>query len=403
MSTICVQKLGLNKFVFNFIRDICEISGKKMAAQRIHIEEFLELAKHHPVIDVRSPGEYSHAHILGAQSIPLFTDEERKVVGTAYKQQNREAAIKIGLDYFGPKMSGIVRSVESIARSNDSEFPTPNSKLVLVYCWRGGMRSGAISWLLDLYGFKVYTLIGGYKKFRNYVLDTFKLPFQLNIVGGYTGSGKTELLKELKENGETVIDLEAIASHKGSAFGNIGMPKQPSQEMFENILAQALHKAIGTGESSMKEVSHSPFTIHYSPIWLEDESQRIGLVNIPGDLWRNMRQSPVYFLDIPFEERLKHIAEEYGQLDKQRMLDAIERIKEKLGGQNAKLAAQLLEEGNTVESFRILLKYYDKFYLKGLHNREALNSLLHSVECKSVTVENASILIRKSRATKEKV
>ncbi|MBI5858344.1 MAG: tRNA 2-selenouridine(34) synthase MnmH [Sphingobacteriales bacterium] len=372
-----------------------------MAIEKINIEQFLELAKQHPVIDVRSPAEYNHAHIPGAYSLPLFTDEERKVVGTTYKQESREAAIKIGLDYFGPKMSEIVRSVESIVGSQDSglltnDLPTgqAGSRLVLTYCWRGGMRSAAIAWLLDLYGFKVFTLIGGYKKFRNYVLDTFKLPFQFNILGGYTGSGKTELLKALKEKGETIIDLEKIAKHKGSAFGNIGMSQQPTQEMFENILAQELRRSMGNSEWSIQQQPHSPFTIHYSPLWLEDESQRIGHVNIPNDLWATMRKSHIYFLDIPFEERLKHIVEEYGCLDKQKMMDAIERIKEKLGGQNAKLAIQLLEEGNTEESFRILLKYYDKFYFRSLHNREGLNSLLHTVECKSVNPENASQLIR---------
>lgn len=329
--------------------------------------------------------------------MPLFTDEERKVVGTTYKQQSREAAIKIGLDYFGPKMRKMVEEVESLVCSNksdgaDSGLPTPDSRLILVYCWRGGMRSGAVSWLLDMYGFKVYTLIGGYKKFRNYVLDTFKLPFQFNILGGYTGSGKTELLKALKEKGEQVIDLEEIAKHKGSAFGSIGMPKQPAQEMFENLLSCEL-RAMSCEQSQL----NPPFTIHHSPLWLEDESQRIGLVNIPNDLWNNMRQSSVYFLDIPFEERLKHITEEYGSLDKQRMIDAIGRIKEKLGGLNAKNAISFLEEGNTVESFRILLKYYDKHYLKGLHNRDNVNSLLHTVECKSVIPENANQLIRLSR------
>ncbi len=358
-----------------------------MPAEKIHIEQFLELTKKHPVIDVRSPGEYNHAHIPGAHSMPLFTDEERKVVGTTYKQQSREAAIKIGLDYFGPKMRLIVDSTESLVVSQnkekqDSKLMAPDSRLVLVYCWRGGMRSGAVSWLLDLYGFKVYTLIGGYKKFRNYVLETFKLPFKFNILGGYTGSGKTELLKAMKEKEETVIDLENIAKHKGSAFGNIGMPQQPTQEMFENILSCEL--------KTLSEIPPSGG----GGAWLEDESQRIGHVNIPNDLWVTMRKSPVYFLDIPFEERLKHIVEEYGCLDKQRMIDAIDRIKEKLGGQNAKLAIQLLGEGNTVESFRILLKYYDNFYFKSLHNREQLNSLLHKVECKSVTPENASQLIR---------
>jgi tRNA 2-selenouridine synthase len=372
-----------------------------MAAQKINIEQFLELAKQHPVIDVRSPGEYHHAHMPGANSLPLFTDEERKIVGTAYKQESREQAIKLGLDFFGPKMRKMVEDAEGICNKElaigtmdaTTQFPITNTKTILVYCWRGGMRSGAVSWLLDIYGFKVYTLIGGYKKFRNYVLDTFKLPFQFNILSGYTGSGKTEVLKAMKEKGERVIDLEGIANHKGSAFGNIGMPKQPGQEMFENLLGCELLAVGCQGTDTGHPTTH---------IWLEDESQRIGLVNLPNDFWKTMRQSPIYFLDIPFEERLKHIVEEYGQLDRQRMIDAIGRIREKLGGLNAKTAIQLLEEGNTTESFRILLKYYDKFYLKALHNREAINSLLYSIECKTVSIENANQLCR-SRIAEKKI
>ncbi len=359
-----------------------------MAVEKIHIEQFLELAKLHPVFDVRSPGEYNHAHIPGANNLPLFSDEERKIVGTAYKQQSREAAIKIGLDFFGPKMKKMVEDTESLVVSQESEagqnrLKTNDSRLVLVYCWRGGMRSAGVAWLLDLYGFKVYTLVGGYKSFRRHVLETFKLPFQFNILGGYTGSGKTELLKTLKEKGESVIDLEDIANHKGSAFGNIGMPKQPAQEMFENLLGCDLREICKA----------SPLRGGLEGAWIEDESQRIGLVNIPTDIWKTMRQSPVYFLDIPFEERLKHITEEYGKLDKQKMIDAIGRIRERLGGLDAKMAIQLLDEGNTLESFRILLKYYDKFYLKALHNREGLNSLLQKIECKSVTPENTNQLV----------
>lgn len=342
-----------------------------MAIEKIHIEQFLELAKQHPVLDVRSPGEYKHAHIPGACSLPLFTDEERKIVGTAYKQESREQAIKLGLDFFGVKMRKMVEEAEQLSS---------NSKTVLVHCWRGGMRSAGVAWLLDLYGFKVFTLAGGYKKYRNYVLDTFRLPFQFNILGGYTGSGKTELLKALKERGEKVIDLEGIANHKGSAFGNIGMPPQPGQEMFENLLAKELRKSL----ESQPE----------SPVWLEDESQRIGLVNIPGELWKTMRQSPVYFLDIPFEERLKHIVQEYGQLDPEKLADAIGRISQKLGNLNAKTAILLLNEGKITESFDILLKYYDKHYFKSLHNREGINSLLQTVDCKSVTPENADQLVR---------
>lgn len=342
-----------------------------MAIEKIHIEQFLELAKQHPVLDVRSPGEYKHAHIPGACSLPLFTDEERKIVGTAYKQESREQAIKLGLDFFGVKMRKMVEEVEQLSS---------NSKTVLVHCWRGGMRSAGVAWLLDLYGFKVFTLAGGYKKYRNYVLDTFRLPFQFNILGGYTGSGKTELLKTLKERGEKVIDLEGIANHKGSAFGNIGMPPQPGQEMFENLLSKELRKSLVSQPES--------------PVWLEDESQRIGLVNIPGELWKTMRQSPVYFLDIPFEERLKHIVQEYGQLAPEKLADAIGRISQKLGNLNAKTAILLLNEGKITESFDILLKYYDMHYFKSLHNREGINSLLQTVDCKSVTPENADQLVR---------
>jgi len=368
-----------------------------MAVQKIHIEEFLELGNHHPVFDVRSPGEYNHAHIPGAYSLPLFTDEERKVVGTTYKQQSREAAIKIGLDYFGPKMRKLVEEVETLAdgREQLTEVAVnghPKTNIVLLYCWRGGMRSAAIAWLLDLYGFKVYTLIGGYKKYRNYVLDTFKLPFRFNIIGGYTGSGKTALLKTLKEKGEPVIDLEGIAKHKGSAFGSIGMPQQPGQEMFENLLSFKLRKLLEA----------SPEGGGLEGAWLEDESQRIGQVNLPKDLWETMRRSPVYFLDIPFEERLDHIVEEYGQLDPGKLIDAIGRISQKLGHLNAKNAISLLNEGKIRESFDILLKYYDKFYFKSLHNRESINSLLHKIECKSVSPENADQLVRENIYQPEK-
>jgi tRNA 2-selenouridine synthase len=355
-----------------------------MPAEKIHIEQFLELAKQHSVIDVRSPGEYNHAHIPGALSMPLFTDKERAAVGTAYKQESREKAIKIGLDFFGPKMKKMVEEVESLISSRKPKTDDPEPRMtnsILVYCWRGGMRSGAVSWLLDLYGFKVYTLVGGYKKFRNYVLDNFKKEYSFKILGGYTGSGKTETLKQLKRNGETVIDLEEIAKHKGSTFGNIGLPKQPTQEMFENLLALELIQSVASNQQR-----------ETNSIWLEDESQRIGLVNIPNDIWKLMRNSVIYFLDIPFEERLNHINEEYGQLDTQKMIDAIVRIKERLGGLEAKNAINHLESNNTIESFRILLKYYDKWYLKGLHNREKINSLLHLIKCDSVTTENANRL-----------
>lgn len=363
-----------------------------MAVQRLAIKEFLNQSKDHLLLDARSPGEYNHAHIPSAVNFPLFTDEERKLVGTKYKQQSREEAIKIGLDFFGPKMRKMVEEAEERIKN----FQQQSGNSVFVYCWRGGMRSAAIAWLLDLYGFKVFTLAGGYKSFRNYVLQTFEQAYSFKILGGYTGSGKTEVLQELEKQGEAVIDLEKIASHKGSAFGSFNMPPQPTQEMFENVLASELQKT--AMKSSNNEDNHSSFTTSHSPIWLEDESQRIGNLNLPGALWNTMRTSPIFFLEIPFEERLGHIVEEYGKCEKQKLIGSTQRISQRLGGLDTKNTIAFLEEGNIKEAFRILLRYYDKRYLKGLHNRESISALLKKINCETVTPNNALLLTKSQPA-----
>jgi tRNA 2-selenouridine synthase len=247
------------------------------------------------------------------------------------------------------------------------------------------MRSAAIAWLLDLYGFKVYTLAGGYKAFRNYALQIFEQPFQFRILGGYTGSGKTEVLHELERNGKTIIDLEKIASHKGSAFGSFKMPSQPTQEMFENLLALELNSK--NQNESLSDLS-SPFR-GTGGIWLEDESQRIGNLNLPNALWDTMRESPIFFLEIPFEERLNHIVEEYGECNKEKLIESTKRISQRLGGLDTKNTIEFLEKGEIKEAFRILLRYYDKRYLKGLHNRENISALLIKIQCKTVTIKNA--------------
>ncbi|MFM1961454.1 MAG: tRNA 2-selenouridine(34) synthase MnmH [Bacteroidota bacterium] len=322
-----------------------------MAVNKITVDEFIRLSKLYPVIDVRSESEYKHAHVPGANNLSLFNDEERKVVGTIYKQQSREQAIKKGLEYFGPKMKEMILFAERINRSIQND-----NKTFIVHCWRGGMRSAAVAWLLDMYGFKVYTLIGGYKAFRNWVLEQFTEPCSINIVGGYTGSGKTIILQELKKKGEAIIDLEGIAGHRGSAFGRIGLPEQTSVEMFENKLALELIK--------IKE-EHPNKTI-----WVEDESQRIGAVSIPQKFWEKMRQSLVYFIDIPFEKRLAYIIDSYGILDLKELAAAISRIEKKLGGLETKTAIEYLNRNDFENSFKILLKYYDKLYLKSLRSRE---------------------------------
>jgi len=397
-----------------------------MAVSRIDIQTFLSFNFQYPVIDVRSEGEYEHARIPGAISMPLFNNEERKVVGTVYKQQSKQEAIKIGLALFGKKMVQMVETVEQILQDQQKDPEKTGAKTVVVHCWRGGMRSGGVAWLLDMYGFKVYTIIGGYKAFRKWGLEQFTKDYNINVIGGYTGSGKTFVLHEIKRLNGTVIDLEDLAKHKGSAFGNIGMPKQPSQEMFENMLALELYKAaqkcytkvdssLMTGDSEGENASqgtnnhyetgfatkitastlNSSIVNNYSSndIWVEDESQRIGLVNIPTALYNNIRNKPVFFLEVPLEERLKHILSEYGNGDKEELKSAILRIQKRLGGLETKTALNQLDD-NMEECFRILLHYYDKQYLKGLHKRERLDQQLIKVECETVDAEkNARLII----------
>ena len=376
-----------------------------MAIQKIFTEEFLQLAKQYPVLDVRSPGEYTHAHIPGAYSLPLFSDEERKVVGTAYKQESRKTAIKIGLDYFGVKMRKMVEEAEVIISNRQSasskaqlaDGPLPIANCVLVHCWRGGMRSAGVAWLLDLYGFKVFTLAGGYKTYRQWARSQFEKQYNFTIVGGYTGSGKTLVLHELKRLGKAVIDLEGLASHKGSAFGALGERRQPSQEMFENLLAAELYlvaqnlvsaEAAGLAKNSLPET-----------IYLEDESQRIGLLNIPTELWNTMRKSPVSFIDIPFEERLNYLTAEYGKFEKEKLVNAVIRIQKRLGGLETKNAVNYLLENNHKECFSILLKYYDKWYGKGLLNRENLPALLNKIPWPGVDVKAITNILINDKAT----
>jgi len=327
-----------------------------MSISKLNIDEFAELGKNNLLFDVRSPGEYEHARIPGALSLPIFSNEERAIIGTAYKQQSREKAIKIGLDFFGTKTVKIIEEVERIVAEKNT------GKEVGVHCWRGGMRSAAIAWLLDLYGFKVYLLTGGYKAYRNYAIKQFDKKYNFRVIGGYTGSDKTGIINELKNAGEKVIDLEALAGHKGSAFGNLDLHAQPSQEMFENLLAAELNKY----SSSL--------------IWIEDEGQRLGNVNIPFGFFENMRKQPVVFLNIPFEERLQHIVNGYGNYSKEKIINAIVRIKKKLGGLETKNAINFLLEDDLKNCFAILLKYYDKLYLRGTYNRDDAESIIEQFE-----------------------
>lgn len=306
-------------------------------------------------------------------SFPLFTDEERKAIGTAYKQRSRREAIRIGLEPFGKNLVKMIDHALSLVPDNE----------VIVHCWRGGMRSAAVAWLLDLYGFKVYVLTGGYKSYRRWALQQFEKPYRLGIIGGYTGSNKTGLLQELRKAGEYVLDLEALAGHKGSAFGNLERLPQPSQEQFENELALELY-GFPMGNNSV--------------IWVEQEDQRIGQINLPKPFFDFFVQQPSYFLDVPFEARLQWIVSGYGSHSRESLINAIVRIKRRLGGVEAKAAVSALLDEDVTAAFRILLDYYDRLYRK--HRIKRKDTHCTVIACKSTDTDtNLKLLF--DHATKQ--
>lgn len=225
------------------------------------------------------------------------------------------------------------------------------------------MRSGSVAWLLELCGFKTFVLEGGYKQFRNFVLEQFACQRKLILLGGKTGSGKTEILKALEASGEQIIDLEELALHKGSAFGGYSQPETLTQEHFENELAFRL---LSTDENKNT--------------WLEDESRVIGRVHIPEHLWKVMRKAPVIFIDVPVERRVKNIVRGYGSYSPELLKGSVRQISKRLGGVGTTQALEFIENHQMERACELLLSYYDKAYLHALAKREHNNIFAFRVE-----------------------
>ena len=309
----------------------------------ITVEEALNLQI--PIIDVRSPLEHEKGHIPNSTNIALFSNEERAHVGTVYKQQSKEEAIELGYTYVNPKLNQYILDAKKVA---------PNGS-VIVHCWRGGMRSQSFAEHLIANGFEDVSVIeGGYKAFRKFVLDYFKTPFSLKIIGGYTGSGKTEILQYLKKHGEQIIDLEGLAHHKGSAFGGIGQDEQPSVEQFQNNLYAQLYQL------NLNKT-----------IWLEDESHNIGKVSLPTSLFDQMQKADILFLEIPKEARAQHLVEGYADCGDEFLKDGIQRITKRLGGLRTQQALKFLANKDYYNVALMTLNYYDKYYLLGLQKKSA--------------------------------
>lgn len=304
-------------------------------SQRLPIEKFLPLTDTLPLIDVRAPKEFTHGHIPGAINMPLFNNIERAKVGIRYKQGGKENAVLLGLEIVGPKMADFVKQARKIAPEKE----------VLIHCWRGGMRSESMAWLLETSGIKTYTLEGGYKAYRRYIREAFSRPVKMIVLGGYTGSGKTDVLKELEKNKHQFLDIEATAHHKGSVFGTLGQEPQPTNEQFENNLADAWRK----------------FDFQKT-LWVEDESRNLGFCGIPEPLFFQMRDAILIKITVPKKTRAKRLVREYGSFDKENLADQLVKIRERMGGQNLKIAMQALESGDLEKVAELSLQYYDKAY-----------------------------------------
>lgn len=305
----------------------------------IDADTFLE-SHRLPIIDVRSPGEFEHGHIPNAYNVPLLSDAERAEVGTIYKNVGAESAVTRGRELVLVKTDQLIDSVKAIV--SGSEF--------LVHCWRGGMRSEGFAGLLEQHGFRPRLLQGGYKAYRQAVHRSFAETRRIIILGGHSGAGKTQLLDRLRSAGQQAIDLEGLARHRGSVFGGISQPSQPTAEQFENDLF-------------LEWRDLDPV----KPVWIEGESQSIGRVIIPMPVWKQMSAAPAIVVQVDREQRVEFLVNEYGGLPVEELAGAIEKIKKRLGGARLRDALEALQRKDVSTFAGIALDYYDKAYTSSLN------------------------------------
>ena len=335
-----------------------------LSITRLPASEFLGQREVMPLVDVRSPSEYNHGHIPGAVNIPLFNDSQRAEVGTLYKNEGNVSAVLRGIDLAAPQMSsGLTRALE-IAADNK----------LLVYCWRGGMRSEAMAWLFTVGGIEPLLLEGGYKAYRNHILEYLGKERDYIILGGLTGSGKTGILNHMIAAGAQVTDLERLASHRGSAFGALGQPPQPSSEHFANMLYDDL---VARDQNV--------------PLWLEDESHNIGTVFMPDNFFDQMQSAPVIALMMTIETRMPRLVEEYTSFPVEQITAAVMKISKRLGGERTGEAMKALHNGDFRRAIQITLEYYDKAYRYGLSRRPPGQVMFVDTDTDDVAVNAAKV------------
>jgi tRNA 2-selenouridine synthase len=298
------------------------------------------------VIDVRTPAEYAEDHIPGAINCPVLDNEERVTVGTLYKQVSPFEARKVGAALVSKNIAQHIQG---------RFFDRPKSWKPLIYCWRGGQRSGAMNIIFSQVGWASHQLEGGYKTYRRDVLQKLtEIPQTLNfrVLCGPTGCGKSRLLQALGAAGHQVLDLESLAGHRGSVLGSLPDQPQPSQKWFESLLLQALQNLDPS-----------------QPVFVEAESNKIGLVTLPDSLCRNMHGSPCLLLEVPMQERIRFLLEDYHfYLDEpERLITQLEVLKNIYGKAQLAAWAAMAHAGQFAELVEdLLIRHYDPAYSRSM-------------------------------------
>lgn len=317
----------------------------KSGVQYLDVDRFLA-NENSVILDIRSPLEYELGHIERAVSFPLFSNEERAEVGTIYKKIGKDQAIEKGLEFVGKRLHLFVREARAIGRSK--EF--------YLYCWRGGMRSRSMAWLLSTAGFNVSLLTGGYKAYRQSFNDCVNRDWKFVSILGGTGSGKTELLCELEKNGEQVLDLEGLANHKGSVFGGFGLGNQPTTEEFIN----RIHQKLRSFDTSRR-------------VWVEGESIMVGSCFIPNELYSKLVASPYFVVEMDMKERVDRLTLEYGGFSVEMVEAAFVKVSKRMGLNNVKDAIDSFKAGDVRRAVELALIYYDKGYASASEKRTGEN------------------------------
>lgn len=310
----------------------------------LEIEQFIDKLEKEKtlLLDVRSEKEFDHARIPGAINLPVLNNEHRHLVGVKFKKKGREAAVILGFELVGPDFHNFILKTNELT----------DIKVVMVYCWRGGMRSTIMTWILEMAGYRVFVLKGGYKSFRNFILDRLKLSRKVIVLGGHTGCGKTEILKEMNKTGQQMIDLEELANHRGSAFGSLGLGSQPSNEFFENKLGILWNR-----------IDETKF------IWIEAESHTIGKVKIPDSVFEQLKNAPFVEVVCSREYRMQRILKEYGGFLKTDLADCTSNLSKRLGNLRLTEALSALSDDRMFDWLTILMDYYDKTYTHSTNAR----------------------------------